>query len=169
MAAAMVFSLSGVLRLVRFSVQASRDKGDEEMLLLSKKSFTGLPIPAAAACAISLNLLLSSLEVQSFLGWSIEGRGMLLASALLLLGYVMISRWKFPSIKTLRVPVGSFERVFMLVLVAVLILFGLVFYFSALFFAVSWGYFLISWFLSIFHKIIGSKSEEPPEDDSFAD
>jgi len=97
----------------------------------------------------------------------------LLGSALILLGYVMISRWKFPSVKSLRVPVGSFERVFILVLVAVCILFGLIFYFPFIFFAVSWGYFLISWGISMFRRFTGNKEEaiadEEADDDSFAD
>jgi len=174
MASAMIFSLCGVLRLVRFNVQAMRDKkGDEELLLMAKKFFTGLPIPAGAACALSINLFLAVPEVQQFLGLSTELKGWLLGSALILLGYVMISRWKFPSIKSLRVPVGSFERVFILVLVAVCILFGLIFYFPFIFFAVSWGYFLVSWGISMFRRFTGNKEEaiadDEADDDSFAD
>jgi len=164
MAAAMIFSLCGVLRLVRFNVQAQRDKGDEELLLVAKKFFTGLPIPGGAACALSLTLLLALPEVQKILGLSAEGRGWLLGSALVLLGYVMISRWKFPSVKTLRVPVGSFERVFLLALVAVCILFGLVFYFPFIFFAVSWGYFLMSWGVSLFRRFTSTKEEQIADD-----
>lgn len=169
MAAAMVFSLSGVLRLVRFNVQASKAREDEELLLVSKKSFTGLPIPAGAACALSIILLLANPDVIDFLGWSAEGRGWLLASALFLLGYVMISRWKFPSIKTLRIPVGSFERVFLSVLVAVFILFGIVFYFPFIFFLVSWGYLIVSWTISVIQKLTRPPEPDDSDDDSFAD
>ncbi len=170
MAAAMIFSLCGVLRLVRFNVQALRDKEDQELLLIAKKFFTGLPIPAGAACAISFNLFFAVPEVQEFLGLGVEGRGWLLGSALILLGYVMISRWKFPSVKTLRVPVGSFERVFLLVLVAVCVLFGLIFYFPFIFFIVSWGYFLVSWGISMFRRFTGNKADSIAEDsdDDFA-
>jgi hypothetical protein len=52
----MIYSLCGVLRLVRFSVKAAEAKGNEEMQAAQKKHFTGLPIPAGAAAAVSANL-----------------------------------------------------------------------------------------------------------------
>ena len=58
-AAAIIFSICGVLRLVRFSVNALAAKSNADLAIAQKKHFTGLPIPAAAASAVSLNLFLS--------------------------------------------------------------------------------------------------------------
>ena len=40
----MLFSICGVLRLVRFNVKATEAKGNEEAIAAQKKHFTGLPI-----------------------------------------------------------------------------------------------------------------------------
>ena len=56
--AALIFSLCGVLRLVRFNVTVSKAKNNVDQALEHKQHFTGLPIPAAAAAAVSLNLCL---------------------------------------------------------------------------------------------------------------
>ena len=50
--AAMLYSICGVLRLVRFNVNASMIKGDDLAIEAFKKNFTGLPIPAAACCVV---------------------------------------------------------------------------------------------------------------------
>ena len=50
--AAMLYSICGILRLVRYNVKASELKGDELAMAAYKKNFTGLPITAGAACAI---------------------------------------------------------------------------------------------------------------------
>src|SRR3990167_9566383 len=57
---AMVYSLCGVLRLVRFNVKTAEVKGDVRLQASQKQNFTGLPIPAAAAAAISANLFFLS-------------------------------------------------------------------------------------------------------------
>lgn len=57
---AMLYTISGVLRLVRFNVRAHEIKTDKEAQNAYKKNFTGLPIPASAAGAISVNLFLHS-------------------------------------------------------------------------------------------------------------
>src|SRR5271155_1893291 len=45
---AMIYSICGILRLVRFSVRTTQAKGNAEEEAAQKKNFTGLPIPAAA-------------------------------------------------------------------------------------------------------------------------
>ena len=45
--AALIYSVCGVLRLVRFNVSSSQIKGNEMLMALNKRNFTGLPIPAA--------------------------------------------------------------------------------------------------------------------------
>ncbi len=99
---AMIFSLCGVLRLVRFNVTSMRAKGDAELTLANKKNFTGVPIPIAAACAVSLNLYLAA---EGF--FAEVTNTWILTVGLALLGYLMVSRLKFPSIKALEFRVAS--------------------------------------------------------------
>lgn len=155
--AATVFSLCGVLRLVRFNVSAMEAKGNEELTLANKKNFTGLPIPAAAAAAVSANLFLVSEE--SLWGLPEVARAWILSLILLTLGYCMISRWKFPSVKSLEIRVKSFQTVFLTVLSAVLIFYGILHYFPLVFVVLAWGYILIAWTLSIIRIIAGRKSK----------
>lgn len=169
--AAIVYSVCGILRLARFNVLALRAKEDEALQLASKKNFTGLPIPAAAAAAISLNMFLVSPEFKSLFDLSELGRTMVLVFALLTLGYFMVSRWKFPSLKTLHFKVASFQVVFFTVVFAVLVFYGILHHFALAFFGISWGYVLIAWILSIIRVIAGRRTksledfEPEPEDD----
>ena len=57
---ALIYSVCGVLRLVRFNVTSRQVQGNQELEIANKKNFTGLPIPAAAAALVSLNLFLIS-------------------------------------------------------------------------------------------------------------
>lgn len=60
MVGCMLFSICGILRLVRFNVKSAEAKGNAEAIAAQKKHFTGLPIPASALAAVAANLLLSS-------------------------------------------------------------------------------------------------------------
>src|SRR3989304_1377283 len=65
----LLYSICGVLRLVRFNVKVNEIKGDAQAMAAQKKHFTGLPIPAAALAAVSANLFFymgSSTFSQSF-------------------------------------------------------------------------------------------------------
>jgi CDP-diacylglycerol--serine O-phosphatidyltransferase len=168
--AAMIFAVSGVLRLVRFNVMAQRAKGDLQQTDDNKKNFTGLPIPAAAAAALSANLLLVSDEFTWIAHLSEKTRVLILIFIMVLLGYFMVSRWKFPSLKSLHIRVASFQTVFITVLGAVVIFFGLLSHFAFVFFMLSWLYLVIAWTLSIIRLISGRKSKtledfEPEPDD----
>lgn len=168
--AAIIFSLCGVLRLVRFNVTALEARGNTDLVKLQKKHFTGLPIPAAAASAVSLNLFIFSENFQSVSNLSIEAETWILSLALILLGYCMISRWKFPSVKTLEIRVASFRVVFLTVLAAVLIFYGILHYFSLMFMVLSWSYIVIAWTLAFIRLLAGRKSKtleefEPESDD----
>lgn len=168
--AAIVFSLCGVLRLVRFNVHALEAKSNNDIAKAQKKHFTGLPIPAAAAAAISLNLFIFSEDFRSFAHLTPNAEAWVLSFALCLLGYCMISRWKFPSVKTLEIRVASFQTVFLTVLAAVLIFFGILHYFALVFMALAWGYVFIAWTLAVIRMIAGRKSKtleefEPDPDD----
>lgn len=169
--AATIYTMCGVLRLVRFNLNASQIKGDQELVDASKKNFTGLPIPAAAAAVVSGNLFLASDEFRSILTLSDETRIWIMIVQLVMIGYFMISRWKFPSLKSLNMRVASFQLVFLTVVVAVVIFYGLLHHFAVVLFACSWSYLVIAWILSIIRLISGKKSktledfEPEPEDE----
>jgi CDP-diacylglycerol---serine O-phosphatidyltransferase len=168
MSGAMIYSICGVLRLVRFNVRTNAVKSDQAQKEENKKIFTGLPIPSAAMAAISLNLLFSSPYLEGFL----EGeklRAIIMISSMFLLGYLMVSRWKFPSLKTLHFRVPSFHLVFATAIAAIFILYGLLHFLPILLFVISWGYIIVAFVLSIIRLIAGKKSktleEFEPEDE----
>lgn len=176
-AAAMIYSLCGILRLVRFNVMSSQAAENEELKADSKKNFTGLPIPAAAAALISGNLFLASEEFNNWMPITLETRAWLLFGQMVVLGYFMISRWKFLSLKALHIRVSSFQQVFFIVLFAVFgVFYGLMHHFSLVFVIISWAYIVIAWILSIIRVITGRKSKtledfepEPDEDEEEKD
>lgn len=168
--AAMIYSVSGVLRLVRFNVMSLQNKPQDETKDLNGKNFTGLPIPAAAAAIVSLNLFLVSEELKAFIDLSESTRIWILFSALVIIGYFMISRWKFPSMKSLRIRVASFRMVFFTVILAVLLFYGILNHFPVTFFLIAWAYVVVAGVLSIARVIAGRKSQaledyEPAPDD----
>jgi len=150
--AVMIYAVCGVLRLVRFQVDSGIPSEGKN------KHFTGLPIPMAAAAALSGNLLLASHVFQDNIYIGSDTRAWLLFGQMVLLGYFMVSRWKFPSVKTLRIRVVTFQQVFIIVLFAVLILYGILHQFVLVFFGMSWGYLVLSWSLSLARIILGKKS-----------
>lgn len=172
--AAIIFSVCGVLRLVRFNVMAGLAKTDEQLLADAKKNFTGLPIPAAAAAAISANLFLVSDEGHFLFQFSETARFWILFGILIFLGYLMISRWKFPSLKRLNIRVASFQLVFFTVLTAVLIVYGLLHHFAVVFFIGTWFYILLALVLSVVRLITGKQSKtledfEPESEEELED
>jgi len=163
---AMLYSICGVLRLVRFNVKAKENSVETAE---QKKNFTGLPIPAAAIAAVSANLLFASPYVES-LGWSGELKAVILIALMIVLGFFMVSRWKFPSLKALHFRVPSFQLVLMTVVLAIFVLYGMLHFFPVMLVVISWGYLTVGWALSIIRLIAGKKSKtledfEPDEDD----
>ena len=156
--AAMVFTVCGVLRLVRYNVMSAQAKADPTLLLANHKNFTGLPIPAAAAAAVSLNLFLVSPDLNRFLPLEETTRYWILFSAMIALGYLMVSRWKFPSLKSLQIRVASFRLVFLTVLSAAVIFFGILHHFPLVFFVCTWLYLTVALVLAIVRKINGKSS-----------
>ncbi|MBX9924265.1 MAG: CDP-alcohol phosphatidyltransferase family protein [Rhabdochlamydiaceae bacterium] len=156
---AMLFSLCGVLRLVRFNVKVSEAKGKTHILADQKKHFTGLPIPAAALAAVSLNLLLESPFVMIHYPTSPEAKAIILTIAMVVLGFFMISRWKFPSLKVLHFRLPSFHLVLLTVILALFILYGIFYFFSVILMVITWGYIVLGWILSIIRLIAGKKSK----------
>jgi len=166
--ASIIYTLCGVLRLVRFRLHDSETKeGDKKN---EKKHFTGLPIPAAASAVVSAALMLVSPLATEYLPIHTNGRAVIMTLVLMVIGYFMISRWKFPSVKALHFRVPSFSLAFATGIFAVMMLYGILDYFAEAFFAVSWLYLFIAWTLSLIRVIAGKRSQtlvdfEPEQED----
>lgn len=168
----MVYSLSGVLRLVRFNVKATEAKGNAAVAAEQKKHFTGLPIPAAAAAAVSANLLYLSPYTRAWFDFGHTSRAIALTSVMIILGYLMVCRLKFPSMKVLHFRIPSFHLAFLTVIIAVLFLYGILHFFPFVLAGVSWFYIALAMVLSIIRLIAGKKSKtledfEPEPDEDF--
>ncbi len=140
-ASCMVYTLCGVFRLVRYNVKAlSPVEGGEK----PPSDFIGLPIPSAAAAIVSTALLIYSPKfmIYSTLGNSIDL--IILCCTMLFVGYMMVSKWRFVSVKNLHLSSASFSLVFFSVMLAIFILYGLLYYISILLFVLSWGYIFLS-------------------------
>lgn len=166
---AMLYTICGVLRLVRFNVKAHEAQTNKDTIATYNKNFTGLPIPAAAAGAISVNLFLNSVFAQEWLSVSYSARAIILICLMVILGYLMVSNWKFPSLKTLHFRVPSFHLILFTVLIAIFILYGVFYYLPLVLLLCSVGYILVGCILTIIRLIAGKKSKTlidfEPEDD----
>lgn len=156
---AIVYTVSGILRLARFNVMSLLAKDNPELTNQGKKNFTGLPIPAAAAAIVSLNLFLVSNEFKAYFTLSEMSRAWILFVALISVGYFMICRLKFPSLKTLHIKVASFQAVFLIALAAVFLFYGIMYHFPVAFILLSWSYILIALILSTIRLIAGRKNQ----------
>ncbi|MDR0534108.1 MAG: CDP-diacylglycerol--serine O-phosphatidyltransferase [Verrucomicrobiales bacterium] len=90
---AFVYLACGALRLARFNVLAAMP--DKKVL----KEFTGFPIPAAAGLIASITLLLLHVYQQDRI---IGNWKYLLAALMLFLSYMMFSKFRYPSFKSLN-------------------------------------------------------------------
>lgn len=170
MLGALLFSICGVLRLVRFNVKSNEAKGDPVAVAAQKKHFTGLPIDAGALAAVSANLFLSSPFAETYFPISPETKAIILTILMIVLGYFMVSRWKFPSSKALHFRVPSFQLVFVTVILAIFVFYGILYFFSIMLAVLTWGYILLGWTLSLIRLIAGKKSKtledfEPDQDE----
>ena len=159
MLGSLLFSICGVLRLVRFNVKSNEAKGDAQAMAAQKKHFTGLPIDAGALAAVSANLFLASPFVEKYFPLAAETKAIILSSLMIVLGYFMVSRWKFPSSKALHFRVPSFQLVFFTVILAIFVFYGILYFFSIMLTILTWGYILLGWTLSIIRLIAGKKSK----------
>lgn len=167
---AMIYSLCGVLRLVRFNVRTTQARGNAELLAAQKKHFTGLPIPAAAAAAVSANLLLLSPLFERWVSISNTDRTIALVCVMIVLGYLMVCHFKFPSLKMLHFRIPSFHLVFLSVVIAIFILYGILYFFAEVLAIVAWSYVLLGLTLAIIRILAGKKSKtleefEPESED----
>ena len=127
---------SGALqRQIQRSQRAMR-----KQIAIQKKHFTGLPIPAAALAAVSANLFLASPFAEQYFPLAPETKAIILSSLMIILGYFMVSRWKFPSSKALHFRVPSFQLVFVTVILAIFVFYGILYFFSIMLAVLTWGY-----------------------------
>lgn len=167
---AMLYSLCGVLRLVRFNVKTVEAKGNTALMADQKKHFTGLPIPAGALAAVSIDLLLNSPLALQCCPQIVVIKPILLPSLMIILGFFMVSNWKFPSLKMLHFRVPSFYLVFLTAILALFVLYGIFYFFPLILAMISWGYVILGWVLSTIRLIAGKKSKtledfEPDEEE----
>ena len=162
---AMLYSICGILRLVRFNVQQQNGKSKTK-----SKHFTGMPIPAAALAVVGANLLFAYPRFDEWAQLAEETQTIIMTCMTIAVAYFMVSRFKFPSAKALHVQVPSFSLVFFAVLLAFFFLYGILYFFPVTLFAIAWLYILIGWTLILIRKIAGKKSKmlqdyEPDHDD----
>ena len=88
-----------------------------------------------------------------------ETKAIFLSSIMIVLGYFMVSRWKFPSSKALHFRVPSFQLVFLTVILAVFIIYGVLYFFPLMLAVIMWCYVVLAWILSLIRLIAGKKSK----------
>lgn len=168
---AMIYSICGVLRLVRYSVKTAMVKGNIEEEAAQKKNFTGLPIPAAAIAAVSTNLFFVSSFEEKWLHLTDPASALVLTCISILLGLLMVSRWKFPSLKALHFKLPSLQLVLLMVIVAIFLLYGILHFFPVLLLGLTWGYIILGVILSVIRLVAGKKSKTledfEPDDEDF--
>ncbi len=130
---AMLFSLCGVLRLVRFNVLTL---GEEKTQ--NHKIYTGLPIPAAAMAALSMQLFFCNPSVVELFGSHILSY--FAPFFMILLAYAMISVKRFVSLKWIQKEHLDFSGIFMISLIMLTLLFGFMYHFDWFFFLATWIY-----------------------------
>ncbi|MDF2549411.1 MAG: hypothetical protein K0S07_478 [Chlamydiales bacterium] len=157
-AGAMIYTVSGVLRLVRFNM-SRLDAPKEESHFDHRRFFMGLPIPAAAALLVSTDLMLVSQEFMEWFPISHLERSLYLTGLMFLLGYLMVSRLKFPSFKALNARISSYRLLLLTVLFAAFILYGLLTHFSFVFFTLSWLYVFNALFLSLYRYLSPARED----------
>ena len=82
----------------------------------------------------------------------------------------MVCRLKFPSLKMLHFRIPSFHLAFLMVVSAVFVIYGILYFFALILALVAWSYVAVSLLLSLIRLIAGKKSKtleefEPDPDD----
>ncbi len=98
-------------------------------------------------------------------------RAIVLTCAMFLLGYLMVCRLKFPSLKMLRFRILSFRMAFLTVICAVFTLYGILYFFPVILAFVSWMYVLLALILASIRFFAGKHSKTlkdfEPDPDEF--
>lgn len=171
MIGAMLFSICGILRLVRYNVtQAQIKKLPRHATKKKYRHFIGLPIPAAALTLVSTNLLFAYSRFESWTNWSELTQVIITVTIAILLGYLMVSHIKYPSAKVLHIRVPSVQLISIGVFVAFFLLYGFLYFFPLALGLLTWIYVLLGLVLLIIRLLLGKKSKklidfEPYHDD----
>ncbi len=171
-AAAMLFAICGVLRLVRYNVQKASEQSEAERMQ-GMRHFTGLPIPAAALALLGLENFWQSSCLETLtpqLSASSEGHLLVIGVAEFLLSYLMVSRLKFPSAKLLHFRVKTFTLAALSAAASLALLVGLLQSVEVVLFALTWGYIILGLGLGLARQIAGRRSAtlrefEPEEEE----
>ena len=144
--AGLIYTICGVLRLVRFNITQAVDKEERG------KPFIGLPIPSAAMAFVSPNLLFHAPFFTSRFSLDMETRSSIMSVIAIILAYLMLSKIRFSSLKSFNIRLRSFETVFVSMLCIIFFLYGIIYNLAALLLVSSWGYILFSLILAPFRK-----------------
>jgi CDP-diacylglycerol--serine O-phosphatidyltransferase len=150
-AGAITYSVGGVLRLVRYST--TPPSTDPEM----KGTFTGLPITAGAMAVVSPTLFLMSDTWQELCPTSDFVRSLVGIGAFFFLAYLMVSRWRFISLKSINVRVANLRLIIGVASLSSVILLLALNNFSIALFLVSWIYVLGAWILACIRLAQGKR------------
>lgn len=161
MLGSMLYSMAGILRLVRYNVIEDAPKKSVKPSTSSDTSrvFVGLPIPAAAAAVISPTLFLSSPLFARYFELFYGVKELMFPTIMIFVGYLMVSRLRFPSLKSVHFKLHSVQLLFLATIVTILVIYGIIYSLSLLLIVFSWGYILVGILLSIIRKIKGRKSK----------
>lgn len=157
-AAAITYSVGGVLRLVRYST--TPPSTDQE----KKGTFTGLPITAASMAVVSPTLLLMSDTWRGFSATSDLARIVVAIGAFFLLAYLMVSRWRFPSLKSINVRVKNVQLLIGVASISSVLLLLALNDFAVALFLISWGYVLIAWTIACVRLARGERTAALDDD-----
>ena len=106
---ASIYLICGAFRLARFNVLSAQSSG-------SGKDFLGFPIPSAAALVASLTLFIMWVEEKDF---TVGYLRFLLPVLLLFLSWMMVSRVRYPSFKSLDLrATRTFTKMLVIILFA---------------------------------------------------
>lgn len=156
---AMVYALCGILRLVRFTVHTNPYRNELVDEAVQKKNFTGLPIPAGAGVVVSINLLLHSPIFLGIFPITLVQTAILLACTMIVTGLLMVSRLKFPSLKTFHVRIRSVSLILGAVIIALLLLYGILYFMPILFTILAIGYVGTGLTLSLIRFLAGKQAK----------
>jgi len=140
-AGAMTYSVAGVFRLVRFSTTPVSSDAE------TKGMFTGLPVTGASLALVSPTLFFMS-DMGRFFSLQDRVPMVVVCSVFFLLGYLMVSRWRFPSVKELNIRVSSVQLLIAVAFISSIGLFILFQSFPVVLCVGIWGYVLGSWLLA---------------------
>lgn len=166
----MLFSICGILRLVRYNVTQAKIKKLPKHATKKYRHFTGLPIPAAALTVVGANLLFAYSRFEEWTHMSEATQTIILVTMAIIVGYLMVSPIKYPSAKMLHIRVPSFLLILVGVFLAFFLIYGVLYFFPLTMALLTWIYVLLGLVLLVIRLIMGKNSKvladfEPNHDD----